>query len=70
MPFIKKAQPVPALAITSPAAAGPTIRAALKEVELSEIALGRSSSLTSSATKVWRTGASSAATEPNTNANT
>jgi hypothetical protein len=70
MPFIKNAQPVPTVAMTKSAAAGPTMRAALYEVELSETALGWSSSPTSSATNVCRTGASIAAAKPNTNANT
>ena len=69
-PLIRKAQPVPTEAMTRPDIAGPIMRAALNEVELSAIAFGRPSSLTSSATKVWRTGASNAAAEPNRKANT
>ena len=50
--------------------AGPIIRAALNEVELSATALCRSRSSTSSATKVWRTGASIAAAMPSSSAKT
>ena len=64
-PLIRKAQPVPTAAMVRPAMAGPIIRAALNEVELSATALCRSASPTSSATKVWRTGASNAAALPN-----
>ena len=69
-PLIRKAQPVPTAAISRPATAGPIIRAALNEVELSATALGRSASPTSSATKVWRTGASNAVALPNRKAKT
>jgi hypothetical protein len=51
-PLIKKAQPVPIAAMTTPETAGPIIRAALDEVELSATALCKSSSPTNSATKV------------------
>ena len=54
-------QPVPTTAISTPATAGPIMRAALKEVELSATALDRCASPTSSATKLWRAGASKAA---------
>ena len=69
-PLNRNAQPVPTEAMTRPATAGPIIRAALNEVEFSAIAFDRSASPTSSATKVWRTGASNAAAQPNRNANT
>ena len=65
MPLTTNAQPVPTLAMTRPAKAGPIMRAALNDVELRATALGKCSSPTNSATKVWRTGASSAAAEPN-----
>ncbi len=68
--MIRKAQPVPIAAMTTPETAGPIIRAALNEVELSATALCRSASPTSSATKVWRTGASNAAALPNRKAKT
>ena len=66
----RKAHPVPIEAMMIPATAGPTIRAALKDVEFSAIALESSPSPTSSATNVWRTGASKAAAQPNRKANT
>ena len=69
-PLNRNAQPVPTEAMTRPAIAGPTMRAALNEVEFSAMAFDKSRSPTSSATKVWRTGASSAALQPNRNANT
>ena len=42
--MIRKAQPVPIAAMTTPETAGPIIRAALNEVEFSATALCRSSS--------------------------
>ena len=50
--------------------AGPIIRAALNEVELSATALDTSASTTRSDTNVWRAGASNAVTHPSRNANT
>ena len=50
--------------------AGPTIRAALNEVEFSATAFDRSFSSTRSETKVWRAGESKAVTQPSRNANT
>jgi len=69
VPLNRNAQPVPTEAIMRPATAGPIMRAALNEVEFSAIAFESSASPTSSATKVWRTGASSAALQPNRKAN-
>jgi hypothetical protein len=51
--LIRKAQPVPIEAITTPATAGPTICPALKEVEFSATAFDKSASPTSSAMKVF-----------------
>ena len=68
-PLIRNAQPVPTDAMTKPAAAGPIIRAALNDVELSATAFASSRSPTSSTTKVCRTGASNADAQPNRNAN-
>ena len=48
----------------TPATAGPTMRAALNEAELSATALPTSSRPTSSTTKDWRTGWSTALTKP------
>lgn len=59
-------QPLPTAAIISPATAGPTRRAPLNSVEFNATALGRPSSPTSSATKVWRAGASKELTQPST----
>ena len=42
-PFRKKQVPMPSHAISNPAAAGPSIRALLNIIELSAIALARSS---------------------------
>ena len=50
--------------------AGPIMRAALNDVELSATALESRRSETSSATKVWRAGASNAVTHPSRNAKT
>ena len=60
---------MPTFAMSKPAMAGPIIWAALNEVEFNATAFGRSSSPTISATKVCLTGASSAAAEPDRNAN-
>ena len=48
---------MPTLAMSRPATAGPIIPPAVNELEFRATALGRSSSPTISATKVWRTGA-------------
>jgi hypothetical protein len=58
----------PKMAIVTPATAGPMTREILKEVELRAMALTRSSRGTSSATKAWRTGHSTALTNPATSA--
>src|SRR3546814_11371270 len=61
-------QPSPIAAISTPATAGPSIRAALKEAEFSATAFARSSSLTRSDTNACRAGASNAVTQPTNNA--
>jgi len=68
--LIRNTQPDPTEAISRPAMAGPTIRAALNEVEFSATAFERLSSPTNSATKVWRAGASKAVTQPCSSAST
>ena len=50
--------------ISSPASAGPTIRAVLKPAELRPTALVTSSGPTISETNAWRAGASNAAPMP------
>jgi hypothetical protein len=55
---------MPITLIRTPATAGPTTRAPLKIIELSAIALGKSSRPTISTTKVWRAGMSKAVTRP------
>ena len=55
---------MPITLIRTPAIAGPTTRAPLKIIELSAIALGKSSRPTISTTKVWRAGMSKAVTRP------
>ena len=60
--LMRKSQPVPMIAMRTPAIAGPTMRAIWNVVELSATALERLESETSSDTKVWRTGANSATT--------
>ncbi len=67
---MRKTQPLPTLMMSKPATAGPSMRAALNEVELSATAFARSSSPTISETNVWRTGASKAVTQPSRKANT
>jgi hypothetical protein len=67
--LIKNTHPEPTAAIRRPAVAGPTIRAALNEVEFRATAFDKSASPTSSDTKLWRAGASNAVTQPNRNAN-
>ena len=61
--------PEPTAAISTPAHAGPIIRAALKDVELSATAFATSASATRSETKVCRAGLSNAPTQPSKNAN-
>ena len=56
--------------MSTPAIAGPTMRAALKEAELRPTALVRSSAETSSDTNDCRAGASNTAAVPSTNAST
>ena len=55
---------MPITLIRTPAMAGPITRAPLKIIELSAIALGKSSRPTISTTKVWRAGMSKAVTRP------
>ena len=62
--------PTPAAPITTPATAGPTIRAALNMDEFSAIAFIRSSLPTSSAMNAWRPGMSNALTIPKNTAST
>ena len=57
-PFKKKQVPIPSHAISNPAAAGPSIRALLNIIELSAIALARSSYPTISTTNDCRPGMS------------
>ena len=56
----------PAKAMTAPALAGPTIRALWTMTEFSETALTTRSAPTSSMTKLWRVGLSTALTVPRT----
>ena len=53
-----KHQPTPTAAITTPASAGPRIRAVLNRLELSAIAFGSSSRPTSWIVRFWRAGRS------------
>ncbi len=66
--LMRNTQPVPTPAMSTPATAGPIMRAALKDAELSATAFERSSSETSSETKDWRAGASSAEAMPSRSA--
>jgi len=66
----RKTQPVPIFAMSTPAIAGPIMRAELNEVEFSATAFPRSFSPTRSPTNACRTGASKAVTQPRRNANT
>ena len=61
-----KQVPTPAMAITAPAVAGPMIRALWTMTEFSETALTTRSAPTSSMTKLWRVGLSTALTAPRT----
>ncbi len=56
--------------MSTPAIAGPIIRAVLNDVELSATAFGRSASPTKSAMKVCRAGASKAVAHPSRKAST
>ncbi len=67
--LMRNTHPVPTAAIMNPAMAGPIMRAALNEVEFRPTAFARSSSPTSSATKVCRAVESNALTHPKRNAN-
>ena len=53
-PLSKKTHPDPTTAMSSPAAAGPIVRATLNEVALSATAFCRSASPTSAEATVWR----------------
>ena len=61
-----KQVPTPASAMTAPAVAGPMIRALWTMTEFSETALTTRSAPTSSMTKLWRVGLSTALTAPRT----
>ena len=63
-PFTTKAGTTPSRAIRRPATAGPTMRAALNEAELSATAFTRSARPTSRITKDCRTGESSVLARP------
>ncbi|CAG7844860.1 hypothetical protein USB125703_01111 [Pseudoclavibacter triregionum] len=62
--FTRMTGPAPMTTVSTPAIAGPSRRAPLKDVEFSAIAFERSSGDTISETKAWRAGASSEATMP------
>ena len=64
MPFRRNAIATPKRAMSSPATAGPTMRAVLKMIEFSATALGRSGRPTRSVTKDWRAGMSTARPRP------
>ena len=66
--LIAKATPMSKIPISTPATAGPTIRAALKIAELRATALPMSSRPTISMTKAWRVGMSIALVQPRMNA--
>ena len=68
--FNRNTHPEPTAAISTPASAGPIMRAALNEVELRPTAFDKSSSPTNSETKVWFAGESKAVVQPSRNANT
>ena len=67
--MITNTHPDPTAAISTPATAGPIMRAALNDVEFNPTAFERSCSPTSSATNVWRAAESNALTHPSRNAN-
>ena len=60
----RKTHAVPTPSMSSPAAAGPTMRAALNVALFSPTAFGSSSVPTSSDTKAWRVGLSNAVATP------
>ena len=64
MPFRKNAVATPKRAMSSPATAGPTMRAVLKTIEFSATAFGRSGRPTRSVTKDCRAGMSTARPRP------
>ncbi len=64
------ATPEPIRAISTPARAGPIIRARLNDAEFSPTALARSLLSTISLTNAWRAGTSSALAVPNRNVRT
>ena len=66
----RKHAPTPKRAMIAPPAAGPIMRAAAATVELMEIARGSASRSTSSETKDWRVGTSSARARPSPSART
>ena len=61
---MRNTQPGPTTTVSRPATAGPIMRAALNDAELRATALERLPPPTSCDTKVWRAGASKAATQP------
>ena len=62
--------PEPSTAMSTPASAGPIIRARLNAAALSPTALASWSRSTISLTNAWRAGASNAVPVPNRNAST
>ncbi len=62
--------PVPINVMSTPATAGPTMRAALNIMEFNAIALANRSGPTISIVNDWRTGVSRAVTQPSANAST
>ena len=66
----RKTQPVPTATMTTPAAAGPIIRAPLKDAAFSATAFEAFSRSTRSDTNAWRVGLSKAATRPSAKAKT
>ena len=69
-PLIRKHQPGPTAAYTSPPAAGPMTVPRLNMEEFRAIPLGMSSRSTSSVRKDWRAGPSKAPVVPSKNAST
>ena len=69
-PLMRKTGPAPMRAVSTPATAGPIMRAPLKEAELRLTAFGSSFSPTSSETKAWRAGLSSVVSMPRVKAST
>jgi len=68
-PLTKNVHPMPTRPITSPATAGPTMRARLKPAELSATALDTSARPTSSITNDWRAGWSTTLAKPSARPN-